>query len=433
MNNNPNQPREYDAVLGREAPPPVSGVVLGGIEGVKNRLGSSVVEVQVAALSEALNYGDEGLDLVIEALQNSVNEAKHFAARLLKQKGGEKGKQALLHYDPYLAFTTMTNWLVQDFNSDVGILNTEITAYSLNLQLDWQALYAKVRAIVKSASGLSFYEEQLRFRTETHRLDREDTIKKLQIFLNTPQSHQIQALHCYYPSHCFLDVFVEAKSQLSNLKALFWGDPRDDSYKDISKHKLTRNMSLILEAYPNLEVLQIRGRANGDSYDPFLGSCLSFTPTEHLHLKTLIIETKVLPESTLNEIVNLRLPNLEYLELWIGRAGFDAVNLIPKISEKFPKLKYLGIRSCEDADEVAKALVSSPLIERLIILDLSMGEMTNQGVEYFLNCPAVNQLHTLNLSMNYISNTQVLDQLLCQVIAQPQDGEYGHRYSAIHE
>lgn len=62
-----------------------------------------------------------------------------------------------------------------------------------------------------------------------------------------------------------------------------------------------------------------------------------------------------------------------------------------------------------------------------------MGEMTNQGVEYLLNCPAVNQLHTLNLSMNYISNTEVLDQLACLVIAQPQDGEYGDRYSALHE
>lgn len=391
MNNNDNQPREFDVVLGGEAPPPVSGVVLGGIEGVKSRLKSSVAEVKVAALSEALNYGDMGLDLVINTLTDSSEQVQRFAAKLLKQRGGDKGKQALLNFDPYLAFTMMTDWLVKEFNSEVNITNPEITAYSLNLKQDWE------------------------------------------LFIYSPQSHQIQALYCHYPSHYFIDVFVEAKSQLRNLKALFWGDPRDDFYKDISKHKLTRNMSLILEAYSNLEVLHIRGRADGDSYDPFLGSCLSFTPTEHLHLKTLIIETKVLPKSTLHEIVNLSLPNLEYLELWIGRAGFDAVSLIPKISERFPKLKYLGIRSCEDADEVAKVLVSSPLVERLRILDLSMGEMTNQGVEYFLNCPPVNQLHTLNLSMNYISNTQVLDQLLCQVIAQPQDGEYGYRYSAIHE
>ena len=58
MTDNQNQPRDYDAVLGGQSPPPVDGVVLGGLEGVRSRLRSSVVEVQVNALSEALNYGD---------------------------------------------------------------------------------------------------------------------------------------------------------------------------------------------------------------------------------------------------------------------------------------------------------------------------------------------------------------------------------------
>lgn len=35
----PNQPRENDAVLGGQYPPPASGVILGGLEGVKQRLG----------------------------------------------------------------------------------------------------------------------------------------------------------------------------------------------------------------------------------------------------------------------------------------------------------------------------------------------------------------------------------------------------------
>ena len=36
MTNNQNQPREYDAVLGGQSPPPVEGAILGGIEGVKH-------------------------------------------------------------------------------------------------------------------------------------------------------------------------------------------------------------------------------------------------------------------------------------------------------------------------------------------------------------------------------------------------------------
>ena len=69
---NPNQPRAYDVVLGSQAKAPLGGVVLGGLEGVKQRLSSGAVEYQLAALSEALKYGDAGLDLVIQALQNQA-------------------------------------------------------------------------------------------------------------------------------------------------------------------------------------------------------------------------------------------------------------------------------------------------------------------------------------------------------------------------
>jgi hypothetical protein len=43
----------------------VSDAVLGGIEGVKRRLASAVVEQRIAALTKALKYGQAGLDLVI--------------------------------------------------------------------------------------------------------------------------------------------------------------------------------------------------------------------------------------------------------------------------------------------------------------------------------------------------------------------------------
>lgn len=135
MNNNPNQPREFDAVLGGEAPPPASGVVLGGIEGVKSRLKSPVVEVQVAALSEALNYGDDGLDLVINILKGSSQQVQYFAAKLLKKIGVHKGKQALLAFTPWLFFTKVEDWTRENFNPEVGINNFEDKAYVVNLEL----------------------------------------------------------------------------------------------------------------------------------------------------------------------------------------------------------------------------------------------------------------------------------------------------------
>lgn len=84
MSDNPQEPREYDAVLGGDNPPPVDGAVLGGIEGVKRRFASKVVKARVAALRDALNYGDAGLDLVIKALQDESILVKSAAIKLLR-------------------------------------------------------------------------------------------------------------------------------------------------------------------------------------------------------------------------------------------------------------------------------------------------------------------------------------------------------------
>ncbi|MUH01401.1 hypothetical protein F7734_57695 [Scytonema sp. UIC 10036] len=48
MSQNLNQPRKDGTVLGGENPPPVAGVVLGGLEGVKHCLLSTGVSFLVA-------------------------------------------------------------------------------------------------------------------------------------------------------------------------------------------------------------------------------------------------------------------------------------------------------------------------------------------------------------------------------------------------
>ncbi len=92
----PQEPREYDAVLGGKNPPLPDSAVLGGIEGVKRRLASKFVEIRVAALRDALNYGDAGLDLVIEALQDESTQVKDAAVKLLSKRKEYKVQLALL-------------------------------------------------------------------------------------------------------------------------------------------------------------------------------------------------------------------------------------------------------------------------------------------------------------------------------------------------
>ena len=86
MLENLEQPKPYDAVRGGQLPPPVAGVVLGGLAGVKHRLSSSVSEHRIAALRETLNYGDAGLKIVIKICQSETGPVQRAACDLLRKR-----------------------------------------------------------------------------------------------------------------------------------------------------------------------------------------------------------------------------------------------------------------------------------------------------------------------------------------------------------
>ncbi|MEH2191090.1 MAG: formylglycine-generating enzyme family protein [Nostoc sp.] len=94
------QPREYDVVLGGQSQSLEGAAVLGGIEGVKFRLSNPDSKVRVAALYQALNYGEQGLDLVIHSLQHESPQVQIQAYSLLTSRTELKVKQALLKFNP---------------------------------------------------------------------------------------------------------------------------------------------------------------------------------------------------------------------------------------------------------------------------------------------------------------------------------------------
>ncbi|MGL5060969.1 MAG: formylglycine-generating enzyme family protein [Microcoleus sp.] len=107
MTEHPEIPREYDAVKGGQPQVPLGAAVLGGISGVKSRLASPIFDVKIAALSEALKYGDAGLDLIIETLLNESMMVKLAAYSLLKDRDEPKIKGQLLNYLPSFEFDTI--------------------------------------------------------------------------------------------------------------------------------------------------------------------------------------------------------------------------------------------------------------------------------------------------------------------------------------
>ncbi|OYD86808.1 hypothetical protein CDG77_32920 [Nostoc sp. 'Peltigera membranacea cyanobiont' 213] len=403
MNNNPNKPREYDAVLGGEVPPPVNGVVLGGIEGVKNRLKSPEARERASALIDALRYKEEGFQLVIEALKDSSDKVQIFADRLLRDKAGEKGKQALLRHNPQQCFTMLEDWQFETFYPNIGITSAISTAYDVKLYREKPNTGGRLGVI------------------EYFNLD------ALKAFINDNQVSEVKALACWMPydryteiyerqSGTLINMLCEASQKLRNLKALFIGDCRPHEYQ---KSRLYRSdLISILETFPNLEVLKL----HGDAYNKLFAKKIY-----HQYLKTLILETANDNARAISQICNLELPSLEYLKLSGGTSGYSAIEFDFFESlfsgELLPNLSYLSLPSFKNTDVIVEALVQSPIIERLAVLDISMGTLTDKGAENLLNCPSVNRLYTLNISKNCISPQMVqqLSQLNCRLIADSQE------------
>jgi PspA/IM30 family len=97
---NLDQPKPYDAVRGGQLPPPVGGVVLGGLAGVRHRLSSSVSEHRIAALKEAFNYGDAGLKIVIKICQSETGPVQRAACDLLRDRLSAIAREKLQAFVP---------------------------------------------------------------------------------------------------------------------------------------------------------------------------------------------------------------------------------------------------------------------------------------------------------------------------------------------
>ena len=96
------QPRPDDAVLGGAPVDLSSAAILGGIEGVKLSLQSGNESARLTALPKALNYGEAGLDLVINALEDP--DLKLKAYQLLRKRTEPQASQALKGFNPYPLF-----------------------------------------------------------------------------------------------------------------------------------------------------------------------------------------------------------------------------------------------------------------------------------------------------------------------------------------
>lgn len=223
-----------------------------------------------------------------------------------------------------------------------------------------------------------------------------------------------------------------AKDQLVQLRGLFLGDI---TYEEFEISWITQSdISPLYAAYPQLEILRVRGNEG-----------LSLGEFKHANLREFAIESGGLGAKLIQQVCQAELPQLEHLELWLGSENYgwngELDDLQPILrGELFPHLRYLGLRDCERADELAALLVTAPIIERIETLDLSLGNLGDAGATALLQLPTDKLLKKLDIDHHYVSTTMLekLKALPFEVIAghpedvDEDDGEE-FRYIAVSE
>jgi hypothetical protein len=81
-------PRESDLILGGQNPPPVDAAILGGLAGVKQRLESESIAERLRAVNSAVQYDNDGINLIFQALIDEAEEVRQLAYKLLYYRLG---------------------------------------------------------------------------------------------------------------------------------------------------------------------------------------------------------------------------------------------------------------------------------------------------------------------------------------------------------
>ncbi len=193
-----------------------------------------------------------------------------------------------------------------------------------------------------------------------------------------------------------VDALVAHADRLPKLAAIYVGDITSEENE--MSWIIQCDLSPLFQAFPRLQLLRARG-----------GQQLQLSSPEHEKLRGLALETGGMDVGLIRSVCTSHFPSLEYLELWLGTDEYGANHGIADLQPiltggLFPKLKHLGLRNSQRADELAAVVVNSPLINCIETLDLSLGVLTDDGAKALLQLPRSPTLKKLNLHYNFISS-----------------------------
>jgi hypothetical protein len=372
-----------DPALGGNPPPPLTGAVLGGWAGATQRLESEAIGARLAALKEVIQYGDRGIERVIQALTDPAEPVRRLACRLLRQ--AERGRDFLLNHQPLGYFTTIADWQIEPYDPQLGITDPEMKAYAVRM-------------------------------VNTGR-QRTDDMSQFEALLQDPRVTDLQALvfeiddhswkHNRPPFSVAVTAICDAQALLPNLKALCVKDREGGEFAWSSARLIVSDFHPLLQAFPELEVLQIQGE---HTHFQMISDCADL---HHDRLRTLMIHVLGLMPGQVKQFCAMSLPRLESFDIWLDpdRSPGELVTraMMPLLSgDAYTNLKYLGVCGCPDGDNLIKKTIKSPIMKQLVGLDLKINEITDVGaLVLWRNQDKWPNLKFLNLSRNYISEQMV--------------------------
>ncbi len=193
-----------------------------------------------------------------------------------------------------------------------------------------------------------------------------------------------------------ISLLLSKKDKFPNLRALFLGELDQDECE--LSWIVQGNVTPILETFPGLEDLRIRG-----------GADLVIGKTRHICLRKLVIETGGLTvDDVLPGLQGSIFPELEHLEIWGGEENYGWDGRAEDFrwlfyDNPFPKLKHLGLRNSEVENEIALLAADAPVLDQLETLDLSLGTLQDSGGTALLESERIKSLKRLDLHHHFMN------------------------------
>lgn len=163
------------------------------------------------------------------------------------------------------------------------------------------------------------------------------------------------------------------------------------------------DLGAVLAAFPDLETLQLRGGSSTTISEP-----VPLATPVLPRLRSLTVESGGLQQTYLEPLLAIDAPALTDLEIWLGVDNYGAIIDLDPLTDLlagtlFPAMTTLGLRNSELADRIAAALAQAPVLQRITVLDLSNGTLTDTGADTLAGAD-LGAVRTLILDHHFVSD-----------------------------